>query len=209
MAPLARRANFTVSFWASDNLKQRQLGCWVELSRSRTSWSYLAKMATVSLLVSMMSPNMVCFGPIISSNHLSMARGHCLTKTLGSLITAKMELIIAAKTIFMWSTSRTNIKASLTYIRAGRSIWFPASSIPDGTRKYRSEFGRRINLFPLQYFYEFLVLYDQIGSVSKNICENFDGLPECLPNWCWRFWRKYHCRGKVMQLTCYENKGSS
>jgi hypothetical protein len=55
----------------------------------------------VSLLVLMVSPNMVCFGPIASSKHLSMARGHCLTTTLGSPITTKMALIIAAKTIFM------------------------------------------------------------------------------------------------------------
>jgi hypothetical protein len=58
-------------------------------------------MATVSLLVSMMSSNMVCFGPITSSNHLSMARGHCLTATLGTPITTKMALIVAARTIFI------------------------------------------------------------------------------------------------------------
>ncbi len=37
LAPLARRANFPVSFWASDTLKRRWLGCQVELSRLRTS----------------------------------------------------------------------------------------------------------------------------------------------------------------------------
>jgi hypothetical protein len=37
---------------------------------------------------------------------------------------------------------------------------------------------RRINLFPLQHINEFLVPYDQIGPVSKNFCESFDGLPE-------------------------------
>ncbi len=35
LAPLARCASFPVSFWASDSLKQRQLGCQVELSSSR------------------------------------------------------------------------------------------------------------------------------------------------------------------------------
>jgi hypothetical protein len=84
LAHLARHASFPVSFWASDTLKQRQLGCQVELSRSRTSWRYLAGIARVSLLVSMMCPIMVYFGPITSSNHSSMARGHCLTVTSGS-----------------------------------------------------------------------------------------------------------------------------
>ncbi len=37
LAPLVRHASFPVSFWASDTLKQCQLGCQVELSRSRTS----------------------------------------------------------------------------------------------------------------------------------------------------------------------------
>jgi hypothetical protein len=82
LAPLARCARFPVSFWASDTLKQRRLGCQIELSRLKTSWRYLAGIPTVSLLVSIMSPNMVCFGPITSSIHLSMARGHCLTTTL-------------------------------------------------------------------------------------------------------------------------------
>ncbi len=101
LAPLARCASFPVHFWASDTLKQRQIGCQVELSRLRTSWRHLDGMAMVSLLVLMMSPNMVCFGRITSSNHLSMARGHCLTATSGSPITAKMALIVAARTIFI------------------------------------------------------------------------------------------------------------
>jgi hypothetical protein len=37
LAPLARHASFPVSFWASDTLKQRQLGCQVELSSLKTS----------------------------------------------------------------------------------------------------------------------------------------------------------------------------
>jgi hypothetical protein len=37
LAPSARCASFPVSFRASDILKRRQLGCQVELSRSRTS----------------------------------------------------------------------------------------------------------------------------------------------------------------------------
>jgi hypothetical protein len=37
LAPLARLASFPVSFWASDTLKQRQSGCQVEFSSSRTS----------------------------------------------------------------------------------------------------------------------------------------------------------------------------
>ncbi len=59
LVPLARRAPFPVRFWASDTLKQRCLGCQVELSRSRTLWRYLAGITMVSLLVLMMSPNMV------------------------------------------------------------------------------------------------------------------------------------------------------
>ncbi len=117
LAPLARRASFPVSFWDSDTFKRRWLGCQVELSSLRTSWRYLAGMATVSLLVSMMSHNMVCFGPITSSNHLSMARGHCLTTALGLPITTKIALN-------MWSTSRANINALPTYMQAGRSIRF-------------------------------------------------------------------------------------
>ncbi len=58
-----------------------------------------------------------------------MARGHCLTVTLGTPITTKMALIVAARNIFMWSTSRANISASSTYMRVGRSIRFPVSSI--------------------------------------------------------------------------------
>jgi hypothetical protein len=38
----------------------------------------------------------------------------------------------------------------------------------DGTRKCGSDFGRWINLFPLQRINEFLVFYDQIGPISKN-----------------------------------------
>jgi hypothetical protein len=87
LTPLARCASFPVSFWASETLKQCQLGCQVELSRLRTFLRYLAGMATVSLLVFMISPNMVCFRPITNSNHLSMARGHCLTATSGLPIT--------------------------------------------------------------------------------------------------------------------------
>ncbi len=122
------------------------------------------------LLVLMMSPNMVCFGPITSSNHLSMARGHRLTATSGLPITTKMTLIVAARTIFIWSTSRANINALLTY--AGRKINLISSiihnTIIDGTRKCRSEFGGWINLFPLQHINECLVPYDQIRPVSKN-----------------------------------------
>ncbi len=129
LAPLARRASFPVSFWASYTLKQCWLGCQVELSRSRTSWRYLAGIVMVSLLVSMMSPIMVCFGPITSSNYLSMARGHCLTPTYGSSITTKMALILAARTIFIWSTSSANINALSTYMQAGKSIQFPELSI--------------------------------------------------------------------------------
>jgi hypothetical protein len=51
----------------------------------------------------------------------------------------------------------------------------------DGTRECRSEFGKRINLFPLQHINEFLVPYDQIGPVSKHFCESFNGSPEGLP----------------------------
>jgi hypothetical protein len=101
LAPFARCASFPMSFWASDTLKQHRLGCQVELSRSRTSWRYLAGIATVSLLVLMMSPNMVCFGPITSSIHLSMARGHCLTTTSGLPITTNIASIVAARTIFI------------------------------------------------------------------------------------------------------------
>ncbi len=101
LAPLARCASFPVSFWASDNLKQRRLRCQLELSRLRTSWSYLAGIAMVSLLVSMMSPNVVCFGPITSSNHLSIARGHCLTATSSLPITTNIASIVAARTIFI------------------------------------------------------------------------------------------------------------
>jgi hypothetical protein len=51
----------------------------------------------------------------------------------------------------------------------------------DGTRECGSEFGGRINLFPLQHINEFPVPYNQIGPVSKIICESFDGSPEGLP----------------------------
>jgi hypothetical protein len=37
----------------------------------------------------------------------------------------------------------------------------------DGTRECRSEFGQRINLFPLQHIFDFFVLYDQIRSDRK------------------------------------------
>jgi hypothetical protein len=51
----------------------------------------------------------------------------------------------------------------------------------DGTRECWNEFRGMINLFLLQHINEFLVPYDQIGPVSKNFCESFDGLPEGLP----------------------------
>ncbi len=38
LAPSVRGPSFPVSFWASDTLKQHQLGCQVELSSSRISW---------------------------------------------------------------------------------------------------------------------------------------------------------------------------
>ncbi len=76
----------------------------------------------------------------------------------------------------------------------------------DGTRECRSEFGRRINFFPLWHIYEFFVLYDQIGPVRKTFCESFDGLPERLPTWGWGCQTKYHFSGKVIQLVRYETK---
>jgi hypothetical protein len=51
----------------------------------------------------------------------------------------------------------------------------------DGTRKCGSEFGRRINLFPLQHIDEYLVFYGQIRPISKNFCESLKGSPEGLP----------------------------
>ncbi len=101
ISSLGKTIGFPVSFWASDTLKQCRLGRQVELSRSRTSWRYLAGIARVSLLVLMMSPTMVCFGPIISSIYLSMARGHCMTATSGLPIPTNIALIVAARTIFI------------------------------------------------------------------------------------------------------------
>ena len=48
LAPSARRANFPVSFWASDTLYQRLFGCQAELNKSRTSVRYLMGIATVT-----------------------------------------------------------------------------------------------------------------------------------------------------------------
>ncbi len=97
LAPSARRANFLVSFWALDTLKQRRFGCQVESNRVQTSVRYLIGNATVSRLVSMMSPRPISLGSITSSFYLSIARGHCQTESLGSPITTKIALIIAAK----------------------------------------------------------------------------------------------------------------
>jgi hypothetical protein len=103
LAPSARSANFPVSVCASNNLKRRWLGCQAESSRARTSVRYVIGIATVSQLVSMMSPRPICLGPITSSFHLSIAKGHCWTESLGLLITAKKDSIIVARTIFMCS----------------------------------------------------------------------------------------------------------
>ncbi len=64
LAPSARRANFPVSFCASDTLNRRRLGCQVESRRLQTSFRYLRSIATVSRLVSMMSPRPICQRPI-------------------------------------------------------------------------------------------------------------------------------------------------
>jgi hypothetical protein len=150
LAPSVRRASFPVSFWASETLKQRQLGCQVELSRLRTSWRYLAGMAMVSLLVSMMSPNMVCFGLITSSNHLSMARGHCLTVTSGLPITMKMVSIIAARTILYDQRQGPTLMRGDIY--AGRKInLIPGiihNTMIDGTRECGSKVWRKDQSLP-------------------------------------------------------------
>jgi hypothetical protein len=114
LAPSARRANFPVSFWAWDTLKQRRFGCQAESSRVQTSVRYLIGIATVSQLVSMMSPRPICLGPITSSFHLSIARGHCQTESLSSPITVKIASIIAARPIFMCSILVASINASST-----------------------------------------------------------------------------------------------
>ncbi len=114
LAPSARRANFPVSFWASDTLKRRRFGCQAESSRSQTYVRYLMGIATMSRFVLMMSPRPICLGPITSSFHLSIARGHCLTESLGLPITVKIASIIAARTIFMCSILVASINASLT-----------------------------------------------------------------------------------------------
>ena len=95
----ARHANLPMSFWDSDTLKQRRFGCKMESSRSQTSVRYLIGIAMVSRLVSMISPKPVYLGPITSSFHLSIARGHCQTDSSGSLITTKIATTIAARTI--------------------------------------------------------------------------------------------------------------
>ncbi len=114
LAPSARRANFPVSFWALDTLNRRRFGCQAESSRSRTSVRYLMSIATVSRFVSMMSLRPICLGPITSSFHWSIARGHCRTESLGSPITVKIALIIAARTIFICSILVASINASST-----------------------------------------------------------------------------------------------
>ena len=114
LAPSARRANFPVSFCASDTLNRRRLGCQVESRRSRTSFRYLRGIATVSRLVSMMSPRPICLGPITSSVHLSIAKGHWRTESLGSPMTVKIASIIAARTIFICSILVASINASST-----------------------------------------------------------------------------------------------
>ena len=113
-APSARRANFLVSFCASDTLKQRRFECHVVSSNFNTSWRYFSGMETIILSVSIMRPRIICQGPMINSDHLSIANGHCLTNSLGSPMTTKIASIIAASTIFICSTHITSITASST-----------------------------------------------------------------------------------------------
>jgi hypothetical protein len=155
---------------------------------------------------------MVCFGQITSSNHLSMARGHCLTTTLGSPLTTKMALIVAARTIFIWPTSRANINMSSSCMQAGRSIRFLASSIIPQLMVQKNaavSLAEGSISFHFNISMNFLCLMTRSGLLAKNFCESFDGLPEGLPAWCWRCQAKYYCRGKVIQLVCYETKCSS
>ncbi len=124
------RTNFPVSFWASDTLKQCQLGCQVEFSRLSTSLRYLCGMATVSLLILMIRPSIICLGPMTTSSNLSMTRGHCLATTSGSPITTKIALITVAKTVSMCALFTASISALSTYIHAGRSKQFFSLIMP-------------------------------------------------------------------------------
>ncbi len=124
-APSARRANFPVSFWVWDTLKQRLFGCQVEFNKFSTSLRYLHGIETVSLLVLMTRPSMVCFGPITNSDQLSIAREHFLIPIAGSPITTNMALVNAARTISMCALSMANMRALPTYIHAGRSKRIP------------------------------------------------------------------------------------
>jgi hypothetical protein len=78
-----------------------------------------------------------------------------------------------------------SIKGCIIVVLAGRKI-NPIPSIIHyttivGTRKCRSEFGGRINLFPLQHINEFILPFNQIRPVSKTFCESLDCLREGLP----------------------------
>ncbi len=79
----------------------------------------------VILLVSMMSPSIVCIGATWSFSHLSIARLHWRTEVSGVPMTAKIASMRAAKTYSMFSLEVASVRELSTFILAGSGTLLP------------------------------------------------------------------------------------
>ena len=94
----ARCPSFPASCCASCTIKDQQFTCQGMLIKSQSLETYFLGMATLRLFVLMIRPSIINIWPTTSSNHLSMARGHCQSAVSGSPITTKIASMSAAST---------------------------------------------------------------------------------------------------------------
>jgi hypothetical protein len=110
-APSCRHASFPISFCMLFTLNIPWYGS-QKSSRSRIYSMYLSVMPTAILVVSIMRPRMICFGPTVSTFRFSSNIKHWQTSMLHWPQTKKIASIIAASSLSMilsWAAATTKL----------------------------------------------------------------------------------------------------